>query len=97
MLLINLFVFVVVVVVVAEVHATENPLTKRPAMDAWFWQDLARKQHQNERKTKMKLNQLEEPQTQKVSEVGLTRLLMINSLTARRVSSLKANDHGKHH
>ncbi|XP_034549888.1 insulin-like growth factor-binding protein 2-B [Notolabrus celidotus] len=49
-----------------EVHGTENPLTKRPALDTWFWQELARTQNQRERKTKMKTNQLEEPQTPKV-------------------------------
>ncbi|XP_034417756.1 insulin-like growth factor-binding protein 2-B [Cyclopterus lumpus] len=48
-----------------EVHGTENPFTKRPAADAWMWQESARKQHLNERKTKMKTNQLEDPRTQK--------------------------------
>ncbi|KAM9851159.1 insulin-like growth factor-binding protein 2-B [Aulostomus maculatus] len=51
-----------------EVHGTENPLTKRPTIDAWFWQETARKQHLNERKAKMKINQLEDPQTQKVPQ-----------------------------
>ncbi|XP_041857424.1 insulin-like growth factor-binding protein 2-B [Melanotaenia boesemani] len=47
-----------------EVFGTENPLTKRPSIDAWLWQESAIKQHLNERKTKMKANQLEkEPQT----------------------------------
>ncbi|XP_040005166.1 insulin-like growth factor-binding protein 2-B isoform X2 [Xiphias gladius] len=49
-----------------EVHGTENPLTKRPAIDAWVWHETAIKQHMNERKTKMKTNQLEDPRTQKV-------------------------------
>ncbi|XP_037345132.1 insulin-like growth factor-binding protein 2-B [Pungitius pungitius] len=50
-----------------EVHGTENPLTKRPALEARNWQESAMKQHLNERKTKMKKNPLlEEPRTQKV-------------------------------
>ncbi|XP_031730936.1 insulin-like growth factor-binding protein 2-B [Anarrhichthys ocellatus] len=49
-----------------EVHGTENPFTKRPAIDAWIWQESAKKQHLNERKTKMKTNQLEDPRTHKV-------------------------------
>ncbi|XP_045910415.1 insulin-like growth factor-binding protein 2 [Micropterus dolomieu] len=49
---------------VVEVRGTESPLAKRPALDAWFWQESAMKQHQNERKTKMKTNQLEDPQAQ---------------------------------
>ncbi|XP_074551233.1 insulin-like growth factor-binding protein 2-B [Halichoeres trimaculatus] len=48
-----------------EVHGTENPLTKRPAIDAWFWQEWARTQHLNERKTKMKINQLEDTRAPK--------------------------------
>lgn len=51
-----------------EVHGTESPFTKRPAIDAWFWQEFARQQHQNDRKTKMKVNQLQDPRTQKVSQ-----------------------------
>lgn len=49
-----------------EVHGTESPFTKRPALDAWIWQESARKQHLNERKSKMKTNQLEDPRTQKL-------------------------------
>ncbi|XP_026150935.1 insulin-like growth factor-binding protein 2-B [Mastacembelus armatus] len=51
-----------------EVHGTENPLTKRPTLDNWFWHESAKKQHQNERKTKMKTNQLEDPRTQKMPQ-----------------------------
>ncbi|KAG7502925.1 insulin-like growth factor-binding protein 2-B [Solea senegalensis] len=47
-----------------EVHGTENPLTKRPPPDAWLWQESARKQHSNERKTKMRVNQVEDTRTQ---------------------------------
>lgn len=57
------------VCLVAEVHGTENPHTKRPAIDAWFWQESARKQHLNERKTKMKTHQIEDPRTQKEPQV----------------------------
>ncbi|XP_054471200.1 insulin-like growth factor-binding protein 2-B [Anoplopoma fimbria] len=49
-----------------EVHGTENPFTKRPAIDAWIWQESARKQALNERRTKMKTNQLEDPRIQRV-------------------------------
>ncbi|XP_041663322.1 insulin-like growth factor-binding protein 2-B isoform X2 [Cheilinus undulatus] len=49
-----------------EVHGTENPLTKRPVVDALIWLELARKQ--NERRTKMKFNQLEEPQIPKMPQ-----------------------------
>uniref|UniRef100_A0A3B5BBV6 Insulin-like growth factor-binding protein 2-B n=1 Tax=Stegastes partitus TaxID=144197 RepID=A0A3B5BBV6_9TELE len=51
-----------------EVHGTENPLTRRPAIDAWLWKESARKSLSNERKTKMKTNQLEEQRTQKVPQ-----------------------------
>uniref|UniRef100_A0A3Q3E4P6 Thyroglobulin type-1 domain-containing protein n=1 Tax=Labrus bergylta TaxID=56723 RepID=A0A3Q3E4P6_9LABR len=51
--------FVCLCFLVVEVHGTENPLTKRPAIDAWFWHESARKQHQNERNAKMKINQPE--------------------------------------
>lgn len=43
-----------------EVHGTENPLVRRPAVDTWFWQDSALKQYMNERKSKMRTNQLDE-------------------------------------
>lgn len=49
-----------------EVHGTENPNTKRPAVDAWFWRESARNQHLNDRKAKMKTDQLKDPRTQKV-------------------------------
>lgn len=49
-----------------EVHGTENPLTKRPAIDAWFWQESARKNHQNELKAKMK--KIEDQRTQKTPQ-----------------------------
>ncbi|KAK1903247.1 Insulin-like growth factor-binding protein 2-B [Dissostichus eleginoides] len=48
-----------------EVHGTENPLAKRPSLDPWIWLESARKQHLNELKTRMKINQLEYPQTLK--------------------------------
>ncbi|XP_023278811.1 insulin-like growth factor-binding protein 2-B [Seriola lalandi dorsalis] len=51
-----------------EVHGTENPLTKRPAIDAALWQESARQQYLNERKTKMKTNQLEDPRTPKAPQ-----------------------------
>uniref|UniRef100_UPI0037E84BE3 insulin-like growth factor-binding protein 2-B n=1 Tax=Semicossyphus pulcher TaxID=241346 RepID=UPI0037E84BE3 len=51
-----------------EVHGTENPLTKRPAIDAWLRQEAARKQHLNELKTKMRINPLEDPRTPKVHQ-----------------------------
>ncbi|KAM7380850.1 hypothetical protein PAMP_004121 [Pampus punctatissimus] len=49
-----------------EVHGTENPLTRRPApaVDR-FRHESARKQYLNERKTKMRINQPEDPRTQK--------------------------------
>ena len=54
----------------AEVHGTENPLTKRPAIDAWSWQESARKQHMNERKSKMRINPLVvDPRIPRVSQV----------------------------
>ncbi|XP_037831849.1 insulin-like growth factor-binding protein 2-A isoform X2 [Kryptolebias marmoratus] len=46
-----------------EVHETESPPTRRPLLDARFWQELARKQHQNELKAKMKEDRMQrEPQ-----------------------------------
>ncbi|CAK6963716.1 insulin-like growth factor-binding protein 2-B [Scomber scombrus] len=51
-----------------EVHGTENPLPRRPAIDSRVWQlEYAKKQHQNENKSKMK-NQLEESRTQRVPQ-----------------------------
>ncbi|XP_065818567.1 insulin-like growth factor-binding protein 2-B isoform X1 [Labrus bergylta] len=55
-----------------EVHGTENPLTKRPAIDAWFWHESARKQHQNERNAKMKINQPEVLRIPKAPQVMRT-------------------------
>ncbi|KAM3608121.1 uncharacterized protein V6R79_019469 [Siganus canaliculatus] len=49
-----------------DVHGTENPLTRRPVMDPWLWQ--ARTRGRNERKTKMKTNQLEDPRIQKAPQ-----------------------------
>lgn len=51
-----------------EVHVTESPLNRRPAVDPWIWQETARKQYENDRKTKMKLNPQEEPRTQRVAQ-----------------------------
>ncbi|CAN9497986.1 unnamed protein product [Ophioblennius macclurei] len=51
-----------------EVHGTESPFTRRPAMDAWIWQESAKKQYQNNRKTKMKVNPPKEPRTQKFTQ-----------------------------
>lgn len=51
-----------------EVHGTENPLTKRPAIDVWLIKDCAIRNHYNERNTKMKTNQLEDQRTQKVPQ-----------------------------
>ncbi|XP_051259822.1 insulin-like growth factor-binding protein 2-B [Dicentrarchus labrax] len=51
-----------------EVHGTANPIPKRPA--PWSWHEYAIIQCQNERKTKMKLNQLEDPRTQKVLQTA---------------------------
>ncbi|XP_041806745.1 insulin-like growth factor-binding protein 2-B [Chelmon rostratus] len=50
-----------------EVHGTENPLTKRPAIDTWYWQESAMKQHLNDLKSKMKADQPEELRIQKVT------------------------------
>uniref|UniRef100_A0A3Q4AQA5 Insulin-like growth factor binding protein 2b n=1 Tax=Mola mola TaxID=94237 RepID=A0A3Q4AQA5_MOLML len=50
-----------------EVQGTENPLTKRPVIDARFWQS-AMIQYMNERRTKMKANQLEDSRIQKVPQ-----------------------------
>ncbi|XP_047455995.1 insulin-like growth factor-binding protein 2-B [Mugil cephalus] len=50
-----------------EVHGTENPLTKRPH-DGWRWQESARIQHMIKSKSKMRTNQLEDPQTQKMTQ-----------------------------
>uniref|UniRef100_A0A3P9J1E4 Insulin-like growth factor binding protein 2b n=1 Tax=Oryzias latipes TaxID=8090 RepID=A0A3P9J1E4_ORYLA len=40
-----------------EVQGTENPLTKRPSMDALLWLESAIKIHQNDLKSKMKISQ----------------------------------------
>ncbi|XP_072254010.1 insulin-like growth factor-binding protein 2-B isoform X1 [Leuresthes tenuis] len=48
-----------------EVHGTENPLSKKPTIDARFWQVSARKQHQNERRTKMRIHQSEDHRAQR--------------------------------
>ncbi|TNN60273.1 Insulin-like growth factor-binding protein 2-B [Liparis tanakae] len=55
-----------------EVHGTENPFAKRPAPDARVWQESARKQHLNERKAKMKTNQLDDARTQKVFQCNMS-------------------------
>lgn len=53
-----------------EVHGTESPFTRRPAMDTWMWQESAKKQYQLDRRAKMKLNQPEEPRTQNVIQTA---------------------------
>ena len=69
MLQINCMSEKVFVCFVAEVHGTENPLAKRPSLDPWIWLESARKQHLNELKTRMKINQLEYAQTLKELKV----------------------------
>ncbi|KAM7407817.1 hypothetical protein PAMA_003534 [Pampus argenteus] len=49
-----------------EVHGTENPLNRRPAPAVDPRQESARKTYWNERKSKMRINQPEDPRTQKV-------------------------------
>ncbi|XP_042350768.1 insulin-like growth factor-binding protein 2-B [Plectropomus leopardus] len=49
-----------------EVHGTENPLTRRPLGDAWLWLESAKKVHVMKTSTKMRMNQLEDPRTQRV-------------------------------
>ncbi|KAK5606733.1 hypothetical protein CRENBAI_016365 [Crenichthys baileyi] len=39
-----------------EVHGTENPLVKRPLPDPWNWQEMAKKQYQNDLRTRMRTN-----------------------------------------
>lgn len=76
----------------AEVHGTENPLTKRPAIDTRMWQESAKRQHLNERKTKMKTNQLEDSQAQKVYQVRaklFTFYLFIYFLKSENVKRTK--------
>ncbi|XP_071374879.1 insulin-like growth factor-binding protein 2-B [Centroberyx affinis] len=52
-----------------EVHGTESPPIRRPTKDARLWpKESAKKQHQNELKTKMKTNQPEEPRTQRLPQ-----------------------------
>ncbi|XP_070693719.1 insulin-like growth factor-binding protein 2-B [Pempheris klunzingeri] len=72
-----------------EVHGTENPLTKRPAMDAWAWQESAKKHYQIERKTRMKLNQLEEPQTQKEPQTACQQEL---DMVLEEISKMTSED-----
>uniref|UniRef100_A0A672IB12 Insulin-like growth factor-binding protein 2-B n=1 Tax=Salarias fasciatus TaxID=181472 RepID=A0A672IB12_SALFA len=45
-----------------EVVGTESPFTRRPAIDAWIWQQSAKKQEEINRKTKMR--QMDESRTQ---------------------------------
>uniref|UniRef100_A0A8C5HGR3 Insulin-like growth factor-binding protein 2-B n=1 Tax=Gouania willdenowi TaxID=441366 RepID=A0A8C5HGR3_GOUWI len=57
--------------IVPEVQGTENPLNKRPVVDTWIWQETARKQHQNDCKTKLKTNQ-EEPRIQRIPQCNMS-------------------------
>nr|AHL84196.1 insulin-like growth factor binding protein-2b [Paralichthys olivaceus] len=72
-----------------EVHGTENPLVRRPAIDAWHWQESARKQHLNERKTKMGINQLEDVRTQKLSQSACQQEL---DMVLEEISKMTAED-----
>ncbi|KAF3695131.1 Insulin-like growth factor-binding protein 2-A [Channa argus] len=56
-----------------EVHGTEIPLTRRPALEIWPWQESAKIQF--ERKFKMKTYHAEEPQTPKVPQNSCQREL----------------------
>ncbi|GAA6219735.1 insulin-like growth factor-binding protein 2-B isoform X1 [Lates japonicus] len=51
-----------------EVHGTENPLTRRPALDVRIRQESAKNHHLNELKSKMRTNQLEDPRPPKVPQ-----------------------------
>ncbi|KAM9709211.1 insulin-like growth factor-binding protein 2-B [Menidia menidia] len=46
-----------------EVHGTESPLTRKPPIDAWYRQESARKQHQSQLRTKMRIHQSEDHRT----------------------------------
>ncbi|CAG5865955.1 unnamed protein product, partial [Menidia menidia] len=46
-----------------DVHGTENPLTRKPPIDAWYRQESARKQHQSQLRTKMRIHQSEDHRT----------------------------------
>ncbi|XP_036966863.1 insulin-like growth factor-binding protein 2-B [Acanthopagrus latus] len=50
-----------------EVHGTENPPTRRPLINTWFWQETAINNHAKDRLGRMKStnNQLEDSRTQK--------------------------------
>ncbi|XP_040913991.1 insulin-like growth factor-binding protein 2-B [Toxotes jaculatrix] len=48
-----------------EVHGTENPHTKRPVSDVWFWHEFAKYQQLKDHKTKMRTHQEEDQRTQK--------------------------------
>ncbi|KAI3356534.1 hypothetical protein L3Q82_017738 [Scortum barcoo] len=74
---------------VVEVHATDSPLTKRPALDARVWQESARKQYQNERKSKMRTNQLEDTRTQKEPQSACQREL---DMVLEEISKMTSED-----
>ncbi|XP_034042617.1 insulin-like growth factor-binding protein 2-A [Thalassophryne amazonica] len=51
-----------------NLHVTEGPLLQRPPLDPWLRQEIAKKQHQNDLNSKMKKNQLQEPQIQRLPQ-----------------------------
>ncbi|XP_029386447.1 insulin-like growth factor-binding protein 2-B [Echeneis naucrates] len=72
-----------------EVHGTESPLTRRPAVDPLFWQGWARKQHLQELKTKMRTNQLEDPRTPKVPQTACQQEL---DMVLEEISKMTSQD-----
>lgn len=56
---------------VVEVHGTENPPTRRPLINTWFWQETAINNHAKDRLGRMKStnNQLEDGRTPKGTQV----------------------------
>lgn len=63
---------------VLEVHGTENPPTRRPLINTWFWQETAINNHAKDRLGRMKStnNQLEDSRTQKGTQVRTRHILV---------------------
>lgn len=73
-----------------EVHGTESPVNRRPALDSRTWQDLALKRHLKETETKMKTNNVDENRTnrgpQSACQMELDKVL-------EEISKITTEDH----
>lgn len=76
----------------AEVHGTENPLTRRPIIDPFIWLESAVTKHVNRGRAKMRKNDLEDPRTPKAPQVRTEDLFLLSLFHVTTDAGLAAKD-----